>query len=241
MDLLVIFLAVLSAFLLVFLAASFIHARKKHDAALSASVHPTSSTPSDQPLDVKLVATATQKARDIEAAAEPASISDHEHEHAHEKDSVSLDGRTLAESVAGGGRRSASFSSSSSSSSAPQPLLPAVAPQAPLPTASSHSPSSKNIVLAREAWKGSKDDEIAIRIGDPITVYEKLPNGYAMGMNWALGIAGLFPVRVLANGQEIAVHAQSMSRPAPAVLSRQGTLSSRTKGGGTARTPSPLM
>ncbi|KAJ3165843.1 hypothetical protein HDU88_003713 [Geranomyces variabilis] len=238
MDLLVIFLAVLCALLLAFLAASFIHARKKHDAAISASVHPTSSTPSDHPLDVKLVAAAKQKARDIEAAAEPASIDHHEHE--HEKESVSLDGRTLAESVAGGGRRSASFSSSSSSS-APQPLLPVVAPQAPLPTAFSHSPSSKNIVLAREAWKGSKDDEIAIRIGDPITVYEKLPNGYAMGMNWALGIAGLFPVRVLANGQEIAVHAQSMSRPAPAVLSRQGTLSSRTKGGGTARTPSPLM
>ncbi|KAJ3178350.1 hypothetical protein HDU87_003663 [Geranomyces variabilis] len=225
MELLALVLVVLCALLLAFLAASFVHARKSHDAATGASVHPANSTP-DIPLDAKLVTAARQKARDIEAADEPVSDRNNADDLEHE-DHVDLDGQTLAESVAGG--RSASFSSSSSSS--PQPLLPVAATQPPLPAAS-QSPSSKNIVLAREAWKGSKDDEITIRIGDPITVYEKLPNGYALGMNWALGIAGLFPVRVLANGQEIAVHTQSMSRPAPAVLSRQGTLTSRTKGGG---------
>ncbi|KAJ3158166.1 hypothetical protein HDU86_003119 [Geranomyces michiganensis] len=227
-------LGLLCAVLVVLLASSCRQAHKQHAAAAgnsSASIHPTLNGTTEHQVDGKLIATAKQKERDIEAAAAVAATSYHrDNDDHHSEDNVDLDGRTLAESMPGGdgSGRSGSFSSfASSSPAAAHPPPPSAAPVPQPPPL-----SSKNIVLARAPWKGLKDDEITIRVGDPISVYEELPNGQAMGMNWALGIAGLFPLQVLANGQAIEVFSQSLSRPPAAVLSRQGTLSSRTKGDG---------
>ena len=46
---------------------------------------------------------------------------------------------------------------------------------------------------------------VCYTLQDPMTIYEKHSDGWAMGMNWAHGIAGMFPLHVLDNGLEISI------------------------------------
>ncbi|KAI8822042.1 uncharacterized protein EV422DRAFT_414462 [Fimicolochytrium jonesii] len=58
-------------------------------------------------------------------------------------------------------------------------------------------PSLKGMVAAGHWFKRSKADEVAVKVGDAITVYTVYKDAWCFAMNWSSGQSGVMPVAVV--------------------------------------------
>ncbi|KAJ3320716.1 hypothetical protein HDU76_000234 [Blyttiomyces sp. JEL0837] len=63
-----------------------------------------------------------------------------------------------------------------------------------------------------KAFVGQNEDEIGIKVGDPLSFYQIYMDGWAYGMNWRTGLSGFFPANVVPQNDETAKF-DSLVRP----------------------------
>ncbi|KAI9208607.1 uncharacterized protein BJ171DRAFT_577708 [Polychytrium aggregatum] len=64
----------------------------------------------------------------------------------------------------------------------------------PVDKRSSVTPKLSARKLSQFSYAPRKPDELALRIGDPVSIYQSYPDGWCLGMNWRSGFSGVFPL-----------------------------------------------